>query len=280
MMGVPDGATPDAIFSHPRLAEIYDAFDEPRDDLPFYVALAAELDAGTVVDVGCGTGTLAVLLAQRGCEVVALDPAAASIAVARRKTYADQVTWIETGAASMPAGAADLVVMTGNVAQVFVTDAEWRTVLRAAHQALRPGGHLVFETRDPTRRVWEQWAARPTARTVAVPSVGVVHERIEVTAVAMPLVSLRHTYRFAADGSELVSDSTLRFRTRDEVEGSLAASGLGSVAVRDAPDRPGLELVFVAQRPASEVDAAVVGDGPERVVSHLPGVAVGVDEDP
>jgi hypothetical protein len=48
----------------------------------------------------------------------------------------------------------------------------------------------------------------------------------------------------------LTSDSTLRFRSRVEVEDSLAAAGFVTVEVRDAPDRPGRELVFIAQRPA------------------------------
>jgi hypothetical protein len=37
---------PDAIFAHPRLAPLYDAFDGPRDDLPAYLAIARELHAG------------------------------------------------------------------------------------------------------------------------------------------------------------------------------------------------------------------------------------------
>ena len=39
----------------------------------------------TVLDVGCGTGTLACLLATRGLEVAAANPAAASLSVARHK---------------------------------------------------------------------------------------------------------------------------------------------------------------------------------------------------
>jgi hypothetical protein len=40
----------------------------------------------------------------------------------------------------------------------------------------------------------------------------------------------------------------LRFRTRDEIERSLADAGFIVEDVRDAPDRPGCEFVFVAQR--------------------------------
>jgi 2-polyprenyl-3-methyl-5-hydroxy-6-metoxy-1,4-benzoquinol methylase len=76
---------PDAIFAHPRLAQVYDAFDGPRDDLAAYLAIAQELNADNVLDVGCGTGSLAVLLARTGRTVVAVDPAAASLGVARAK---------------------------------------------------------------------------------------------------------------------------------------------------------------------------------------------------
>jgi hypothetical protein len=50
------------------------------------------------------------------------------------------------------------------------------------------------------------------------------------------------------DGAILTSDSTLRFRSRDEVESSLLATGYRVLDVRDAPDRPGREFVFIAER--------------------------------
>ena len=48
-----------------------------------------ELAARSVLDVGCGTGTFACLLAQRGIDVIGVDPAGASLDIARRKPYAD-----------------------------------------------------------------------------------------------------------------------------------------------------------------------------------------------
>lgn len=50
---------PDEIFDNPRVARVYDPLDPDRSDLDTYVDLAAELGARTVLDVGCGTGTLA-----------------------------------------------------------------------------------------------------------------------------------------------------------------------------------------------------------------------------
>jgi len=66
--------------------------------------------------------------------------------------------------------------------------------------------------------------------------------------VSFPLVSYRWTYRFLADGTVITSDSTRRFRNRDETESSLVASGYRVLDVREAPDRPGREFVFIAER--------------------------------
>jgi predicted RNA methylase len=55
---------PDALFEHPRLTAIYDALIDPdRSDLDVYVAIADELRARSVLDVGCGTGTFALTVA-------------------------------------------------------------------------------------------------------------------------------------------------------------------------------------------------------------------------
>ena len=238
----------DAIFAHQRLAWVYDAFDGPRDDLTAYVAIAGELGADRVLDVGCGTGCLAIELARTGRTVVGVDPATASLEVARAKEGSDAVTWIHGDAAAIPAVAADCALMTGNVAQVFLADEDWARVLRAIGTALRPHGYLVFETRRPERRAWEEWAADTCPVTLDIPGHGPVEQRREVTAVNLPLVSFRYTYTFLADGAVITSDSTLRFRDRDELESSLAAQGYRVLDVRDAPDRPGRELVFITER--------------------------------
>jgi SAM-dependent methyltransferase len=243
---------PDAIFAHPRLAEIYDTFDADRSDLDAYVALTAELTAGaqtaTVVDVGCGTGTLAVRLAALGHLVVGVDPAAASLAVARTKPHAEAVTWIEGDATALPPLlAADLALMTGNVAQVFLTDEDWARTLRAVAATLRPGGHFVVETRRPERRAWQDWAAQTAPVVREVPGVGAVEQRMEVLSVDLPYVSFRYTYRFP-DGTVVDSESTLRFREREELEATLSECVFDVVDVREAPDRPGKEYVFIARK--------------------------------
>jgi hypothetical protein len=73
---------------------------------------------------------------------------------------------------------------------------------------------------------------------------------VELTDVSPPFVSFRGTYLFEADGGVIISDSTLRFRDRAEVEYALALTGFALEEVRDAPDRPRREFVFIAGRPS------------------------------
>jgi SAM-dependent methyltransferase len=239
---------PDAIFAHRRLAAIYDAFDGDRDDLAAYLDIADEFGAERVLDIGCGTGSLAVLLAESGRTVVGVDPAEASLEVAKWKDRTARVTWLHGDATTVLPPGTDLAVMTGNVAQAFLTDEDWTQTLQGIRAALRPGGHLAFETRRPERRAWEEWAADAAQVTLDIPGTGSVEQRREVTDVSLPFVSFRYTYRFLADGAVVTSESTLRFRGRDEVEPSLAAQGYRVLDVREAADRPGREFVFIAER--------------------------------
>ncbi|MGR6968230.1 class I SAM-dependent methyltransferase [Streptomyces cynarae] len=238
----------DDCFAHPRLAAIYDPLDPDRRDLDAYLRMAEEFRARRVLDIGCGTGVFALLLADRGIEVIGIDPALASIDVARAKPDSERVRWICGDAAGLPPLQVDLATMTANVAQAITDPDAWQQTLRGAHEALRPGGHLIFETRDPARRAWEEWTRERSYRVTEIPGVGTVEYWVELIEVSGPLVTFRQIYVFAADGQVLTSDSTLRFREREEVERDLVTHGYMVEEVRDAPDRPGREFVFVARR--------------------------------
>ena len=188
------------------------------------------------------------LLALEGVDVTAVDPAAAMLAVAARKSGAERVKWIHGVAADVPPLQVDLVTMTANVAQVFLTDDEWSATLEAAHRRLRPGGHLVFETRRPERRAWLRWNPKESYQRAEVDGIGVVETWNEVTKVDLPFVTFRGTIVFHRDDETLVSESVLRFRSIDEVALSLSAAGFGVAEIRDAPDRPGAEFVFLATK--------------------------------
>jgi hypothetical protein len=159
------------------------------------------------------------------------------------------VRWIVGDAPAFPPLRVDLVTMTANVAQAIVAADAWQQTLTRAHEALRPGGYLVFETRDPAARAWETWNRAASHRVTPIPEVGAVESWVELIDVSLPLVTFCWHYVFAADGQHIMSDSTLRFRERQEVEADLTAQGYRLQEIRDAPDRPGKEFVFVVRRP-------------------------------
>ena len=239
---------PDRHFSVSRLAQVYDLLDPDRSDLSAYVGLLEELGIGSVMDVGCGTGTFALMLAARDIDVIGVDPAEASLEVARGKSGADRVTWVLADAAALPDVEVDAVTMTGNVAQVFLDDAGWSAALRSAYRVARPGGYLIFESRDPVAAAWRSWTPAQSYRRAELGTGGVVESWVELTSITESLVSFRTTFRFSDDGIEATSDSTLRFRTREELAASVQAAGFREPEIRDAPDRPGLELVFIAPK--------------------------------
>jgi SAM-dependent methyltransferase len=239
----------DALFEHPRLVGIYDALDPDRSDLDAYVAIAEQLGAGCVADIGCGTGTLALRLANRNVQVIAVDPAGGSLRVARAKPGAERVRWIHGDATALPPLQVDLATMTGNVAQAIVVPGNWEATLRSVFEALRPGGTLVFETRDPACREWEGWNRDTSYRVTKIQGVGAVESWVSLIDVSGPLVSFRWTWVFESDGAVLTSDSTLRFRGQEEVEETLGTHAFSVDGIRGAPDRPGREFVFLARRP-------------------------------
>ena len=219
MIHVPDG------FADRRLAATYDAENAGRADIDWYLALAQRLGARDVIDLGCGTGVLAADLAARGHRVIGIDPAAAMLDVARARPGGDRVTWVLGDATAMPAKTSDLVTMTGHVAQVFLTDDDWDAILRHALRALRPGGHLAFESRNPDARAWTSWTREASLGRYAPDGGREFTSWVETVEVANGIVRFEAFTVFAYTGETIVATDALRFRTEAQLRASLADAG-------------------------------------------------------
>lgn len=241
-------------YTDPRLASLYDMENPGRDDIEFYLGLATELEAETVADVGCGTGVLATDLAAQGHDVTGVDPARAMLDVARSRPGGRRVTWVEGTAADLGTAAADLVVMTGHVAQVFIEDADWHQLVGELHRGLKPGGHLAFESRNPEAEGWTGWTPEKSRRTLQRGDGELVSTWVEVTGVRQGAVDFASHNVFSSSGEDVGQTSTLRFRTPAELEASLTDAGFQIRAVYGDWDRTPVtatspELIVLARRP-------------------------------
>lgn len=235
----------------PRVVRLYDQANPDGPDYDFYRNQADRFAPRTIIDLGCGTGLLTVTLCQPDRTVVGIDPSRSMLDVARHRVGGRCVQWVRGDASSLARECADLIVLTGNVAQHIVGTA-WPAALRDVSAALRQGGRLVFESRNPAARAWQDWAA--TGRTTRETTLGMVTEWMDVEPMTPDghLSFLTHNV-LAWSGETIVERQTLAFRSEDRIRFDLADAGLRVEAVwggwNDEPvGAHSRVMVFQAQR--------------------------------
>ncbi len=278
-------------FSDPCLVAIYDTVNPIAEYRAFYIELAAKLagarQVSFIVDIGCGSGQLTCELAKQGHHLIGVEPSSAMLNLARRRAATDLVAaeltatdigtveWIHGGAQSLGQFDADLAIMTGHVAQFFLEDEIWHGALASIYKALKPGGYLVFESRNPivqpflkaSRQTAVQesdqgsdresdhvdWPSETNRRRVIDPVAGAVEWWFQLLSVEGDRVLYEIHYLFEKTGEKAISTNELRFRTCGELEANLVAAGFTvecvygnwdfQLAEADSP-----EFIFVAKR--------------------------------
>lgn len=215
------------IYLDPDLARFYDLAAPSRADFAFCRRLAASV--ASVLDLGCGTGELAVSLAE-GRRVWGVDPAAAMLEIARARPGANQVIFSLRDARSLRLGERfDLVVLTGHVFQVFLTDADQMAVLSTIAAHLKPGGRFVFDSRNPEFPEPKTRDGNTGKRQLRHPEKGLIEAwNSSDYEESSGILSYQNSYRIASTGETFSARAQIRYTPQPELAEKLSAAGLAA----------------------------------------------------
>jgi len=138
------------------IAELYDPWSRSVvEDVPFYVA-EARTASPPVVELGVGTGRIAVPIASEGIEVIGVDSSAGMLEVcaerARLAGVTDRLDLRHGDLRDPPVqGPVELVISPFRSFLHLEDDHERRAALTAVYELLAPGGRLVFDVFAPGR---------------------------------------------------------------------------------------------------------------------------------
>jgi SAM-dependent methyltransferase len=159
-----------------------------------------------LLDAGCGTGTLALALADQGYQVSGIDLSEAMLRVARGKDPNRRVVWKQADVTDFDLGADrfDVVTCVGDTLNHLSGIDEWEAAFRSFARHLRPGGGLFFDVMTRKGLEWLD-TYQVTDREDRVLILGFIFEPATGRS-TMKLTSFR---RLSGDGSlyERVSDT-------------------------------------------------------------------------
>jgi 2-polyprenyl-3-methyl-5-hydroxy-6-metoxy-1,4-benzoquinol methylase len=207
----------------------------PRVDFIQAVLSRNEITANsTVLDAGCGTGRYATELAKRGFHVFGVDQSAELIAIARNResdvVERPQFVIADLLVASFPT-LFDAILCRG-VLNDFVEDGDRRCIFRRFETWLRPGGILIFDTREWTRTL-ERYTKGPLhRRTVGLPTGKLEFQSETVLDLESRQLRIREHFNLERNGVQTSSenDFVMRCWTPGEIAIHLSEARLDLMA--------------------------------------------------
>jgi SAM-dependent methyltransferase len=143
------------VSSYDAIAELYDPWSRTvTEDVDFYVAEARK-GRSTVVELGIGTGRIAIPVALAGVPVIGVDSSAGMLDVCRRRAQAagvEHLLDLRLGDLRDPPVSERVRLVTSPFRALLhlETDPERRQALAAVRGLLEPGGRFVFDVFAPS----------------------------------------------------------------------------------------------------------------------------------
>jgi ubiquinone/menaquinone biosynthesis C-methylase UbiE len=137
-----------------RDPQAYDAADAGYvADIPLTERLAKSL-GGPILDIACGTGTMAIRLAAQGYAVTGIDIVPEMIDWAKQKAAQGvSIDWHTADARTFQLDQRfRFIYMIGNAFQHFLTRDDQEHMLARVRQHVHPEGQFMFCTRNPSPR--------------------------------------------------------------------------------------------------------------------------------
>lgn len=156
---------------------VYDQINKWSIADEFYLNLLKKISVNNIADLGCGTGRLTSVLATEGYNMTGIDPNSDSIEYAKHKKGSNFVNWIKGDSNALYPSKYNAVIMTGNVAQVFINETSWQKTITDVYKSLETHGHFIFDTRNPIVKPWLKWELDDTPDYAIHPVTG---EQLEI----------------------------------------------------------------------------------------------------
>lgn len=228
------------IYAHP---ELYAAqYRHYRDDLHFYRRLAEDYGA-PVLELGCGTGRVALALAQAGIPVVGLELAPEMLGYAEREAARAQLKAPLTLLAGDMRDFAlpqrfPLIIAPFNALMHLYTVSEQDAALRCVRAHLADGGAFAFDLFIPNFGGLEQLKQVAEWAHVGELFVYQTHDPLRQL-----LISRYYLDRISSDGQLRRQQSTLiqRYYTRFELERALTSAGFRQLQLFGSFERAPLD---------------------------------------
>ncbi len=148
-------------------AALYDEVHDLADDTAAAVAALTDrlADGARVLELGAGTGRLAIPLAAAGLQVVGLDASERMLQRLQAKPGGEAVTTVHADMVAPPvAGPFDCVLIAFNTLFALSTQAEQIACLTACAALLAPRGEVVLDLAVP--QPWRLRSDRPSGEVV------------------------------------------------------------------------------------------------------------------